>query len=187
MYPANGRHWCILYTKGSINSRRRQQLSKNVISSTCFGMQRDGPHWVVTCAFLRHVSMHRNRLCCVICRCRYRCWLAQPQTLLQSTQGEKSPCHVITWGTLVPMLMVSQRYTHGSRPNTRRKVAALLLHDQQDSAQSPPNQVRFFVIFLSPYWQFPRDRRSNWAMRPLFQTLPNELIKSYITIWCWLK
>jgi hypothetical protein len=161
-------------------------MKKNLNSSTCFGMQRDGPHRVVTCGFLSHVSMQRDRFSCIICRCWCMRWLSQPQTLLQVIQGEKKPCHMTTSITLVPMLRVSHRYSRGSRPNVRCKMAALLLHDQQVSAQSPPNQVRFFVIFLSPYWQFPRDRSSNWAMRPLFHTLPNALINSSITIWCCL-
>jgi len=66
-------------------------MKKNQNSSTCFGMQRDGPHRVVICGFLSHVSMQRDRFSCIICRCWYMLWLSQPQTLLQVIQGEKTP------------------------------------------------------------------------------------------------
>jgi len=131
MKPANGSHWCFLCTEGSINSRRRRQLSTNLILSTCFGMQRYGPHRVVTCRFLCHVSMYRYRV--LLC---HSPMLAQALVVAAVNTPTvhsrwKTPCHVTTSDTLVPMLRVSHRYTRGSRSNMRCKMAALLLHDQQ--------------------------------------------------------
>jgi len=158
-------------------------IKKNLILSTCFGIQRYGPHRVVTCRFLCHVSMHRYLFSCVICRCWHRRWLFATVNTPTGHSRWKIPCHVTTSDTLVPMLRVSHRYTHGSRPDMRCKMAALLLHDQQVLAQNQLNYLKLFMIFLNPYWQFPRDRSSNWVMRPFFQTVLNKLINSSIIIW----
>jgi len=65
-------------------------MKKNLTSSTCFGMQRDGPYRVVTCGFLNHVSMQRDRYYCVTCRCWHKSWLSAANTPTGHSRWKKT-------------------------------------------------------------------------------------------------